>query len=224
MKNVLIVEDDEIIAGEVAKHLSLWQMKCTVVEDFGKVIETFNECAPDIVLMDLHLPCYNGFYWCGEIRKISQVPVVFLSSADDNMNIVMAMNMGADDFIAKPFDLQVLTAKLQAILRRSYGESISVHKLEVGNISLNLDDTTATIDGDKLDLTKNEYLILKALMERPGKVVSRESIMERLWGADEFVDDNTLTVNVTRIRKKIEAAGVPDFITTKRGLGYIVGE
>ena len=224
MKNVLIVEDDEVIAKEVAKHLSLWQMNCTVVEDFQKVIETFNECGPDIVLMDLHLPCYNGFYWCGEIRKVSQVPVVFLSSADDNMNIVMAMNMGADDFIAKPFDLQVLTAKLQAILRRSYGESITVHKLEVGNISLNLDDTTATIDGDKLDLTKNEYLILKALMERPGKVVSRESIMERLWGADEFVDDNTLTVNVTRIRKKIEAAGVPDFITTKRGLGYIVGE
>lgn len=224
MKNVLIVEDDEIIAGEVAKHLTLWQMKCTVVEDFQKVIECFNECKPDIVLMDLHLPCYNGFYWCGEIRKISQVPVVFLSSADDNMNIVMAMNMGADDFIAKPFDLQVLTAKLQAILRRSYGESLSVHKLEVGNISLNLDDTTAMIGGDKLDLTKNEYLILKALMEQPGKVVSRESIMERLWGADEFVDDNTLTVNITRIRKKIEAAGVPDFITTKRGLGYIVGE
>ena len=224
MKNVLIVEDDEIIAKEVAKHLALWQMNCIVVEDFQKVMETFNECQPDIVLMDLHLPCYNGFYWCGEIRKVSQVPVVFLSSADDNMNIVMAMNMGADDFIAKPFDLQVLTAKLQAILRRSYGESITVHKLEVGNISLNLDDTTATIDGDKLDLTKNEYLILKALMERPGKVVSRESIMERLWGADEFVDDNTLTVNVTRIRKKIEAAGVPDFITTKRGLGYIVGE
>jgi DNA-binding response OmpR family regulator len=224
MKKVLIVEDDEVIANEVSKHLSIWQMHCEIVKDFQRVMDTFNELNPDIVLMDLNLPCYNGFYWCSEIRKVSQVPVVFLSSADDNMNIVMAMNMGADDFIAKPFDLQVLTAKLQAILRRSYGESITVHTLEVGNISLNLDDTTATIDGDKLDLTKNEYLILKSLMECPGKVVSRESIMERLWGADEFVDDNTLTVNVTRIRKKIEAAGVPNFITTKRGLGYIVGE
>lgn len=224
MKNVLIVEDDEVIAKEVAKHLSLWQMNCTITKDFQKVMETFNECNPDIVLMDLNLPCYNGFYWCSEIRKVSQVPVVFLSSADDNMNIVMAMNMGADDFIAKPFDLQVLTAKLQAILRRSYGESLSVHMLEVGEVSLNLDDTTAMISGEKLELTKNEYLILKSLMEQPGKVVSRESIMERLWGAEEFVDDNTLTVNVTRIRKKIDAAGVPDFITTKRGLGYIVGE
>ena len=224
MKNVLIVEDDEVIAKEVAKHLSLWQMNCTITKDFQKVMETFNGCNPDIVLMDLNLPCYNGFYWCSEIRKVSQVPVVFLSSADDNMNIVMAMNMGADDFIAKPFDLQVLTAKLQAILRRSYGESLSVHMLEVGEVSLNLDDTTAMISGEKLELTKNEYLILKSLMEQPGKVVSRESIMERLWGAEEFVDDNTLTVNVTRIRKKIDAAGVPDFITTKRGLGYIVGE
>ena len=224
MKNVLIVEDDEVIAKEVAKHLSLWQMNCTITKNFQKVMETFNECNPDIVLMDLNLPCYNGFYWCSEIRKVSQVPVVFLSSADDNMNIVMAMNMGADDFIAKPFDLQVLTAKLQAILRRSYGESLSVHMLEVGEVSLNLDDTTAMISGEKLELTKNEYLILKSLMEQPGKVVSRESIMERLWGAEEFVDDNTLTVNVTRIRKKIDAAGVPDFITTKRGLGYIVGE
>ncbi len=224
MKNVLIVEDDEVIAKEVAKHLSLWQMNCTITKDFQKVLETFNECNPDIVLMDLNLPCYNGFYWCSEIRKVSQVPVVFLSSADDNMNIVMAMNMGADDFIAKPFDLQVLTAKLQAILRRSYGESLSVHMLEVGEVSLNLDDTTAMISGEKLELTKNEYLILKSLMEQPGKVVSRESIMERLWGAEEFVDDNTLTVNVTRIRKKIDAAGVPNFITTKRGLGYIVGE
>ncbi|SCX89455.1 response regulator transcription factor [Butyrivibrio sp. INlla14] len=224
MRKVFIVEDDEIIAGQVAKHLETWQMKSFKAQDFQNIIGEFEKAQPDIVLMDLKLPAYNGFYWCSEIRKISQVPIVFLSSADDNMNIVMAMNMGADDFIAKPFDLQVLTAKIQAILRRSYGESIAVHELEVKNVRLNLDDTSANVGNNRLDLTKNEYLILKTLMEQQGKVVSRETIMERLWGADEFVDDNTLTVNVTRIRKKLDAAGAEDFIATKRGMGYIVGE
>nr|WP_304412575.1 response regulator transcription factor [Butyrivibrio sp. XBB1001] len=224
MRKVFIVEDDEIIAGQVAKHLETWQMKPFKAHDFQNIIGEFEKAQPDIVLMDLKLPAYNGFYWCSEIRKISQVPIVFLSSADDNMNIVMAMNMGADDFIAKPFDLQVLTAKIQAILRRSYGESIAVHELEVKNVRLNLDDTSASVGDNRLDLTKNEYLILKTLMEQQGKVVSRETIMERLWGADEFVDDNTLTVNVTRIRKKLDAAGAEDFIATKRGMGYIVGE
>jgi len=224
MKKVYIVEDDEIIAMQVAKHLATWQMKPFIVSDFNKILEEFEQIKPDIVLIDLKLPFYNGFYWCSEIRKVSQVPIVFLSSADDNMNIVMAMNMGADDFIAKPFDFQVLTAKLQAILRRSYGESVCVHSIEVGDVILNLDDTTALVKDSRLDLTKNEYLILKVLMENAGKVVSREKLMERLWGDDEFVDDNTLTVNVTRIRKKIEAQGVSDFITTKRGMGYIIGE
>ncbi len=224
MRKVYIVEDDEVIAAKVSKHLETWQMKAKVAQNFQNIIEEFNEFKPDIVMMDLKLPAYNGFYWCSEIRKVSQVPIVFVSSADDNMNIVMAMNMGADDFISKPFDLQVLTAKLQAILRRSYGESLSAHELEVKNVKLNLDDTSASVGDEKLELTKNEYLILKTLMEQAGKVVSRESIMEKLWGADEFVDDNTLTVNVTRIRKKLEAAGAEDFIATKRGLGYIVGE
>lgn len=223
MRKVFIVEDDEIIASQVAKHLEMWQMKPSIARNFQNIIAEFEHVKPEIVLMDLQLPAYNGFYWCSEIRKISQVPIVFLSSADDNMNIVMAINMGADDFVAKPFDLQVLTAKLQAILRRSYGESICVHELEVKNVRLNLDDTSATVGENKLELTKNEYLILKTLMEQPGKVVSRECIMERLWGADEFVDDNTLTVNMTRIRKKMGAAGAENFITTKRGLGYIVG-
>ena len=172
--------------------------------------------------MDIKLPYYNGFYWCAEIRKISKVPIVFLSSADDNMNIVMAMNMGGDDFISKPFDLQVLTAKLQAVLRRSYGTELTSHSMECGDVVLNLDDTSASVHGEKINLTKNEFLILKTLMEKQGKVVSREEIMERLWGNDEFVDDNTLTVNVTRIRKKLETMGVDDFITTKRGIGYLV--
>ena len=196
------------------------------IEEYGTagyqemLVEDFQ---PDIIIMDIKLPYYNGFYWCAEIRKTSKVPIVFLSSADDNMNIVMAMNMGGDDFIAKPFDLQVLTAKLQAVLRRSYGSKLTSHSIECGEVVLNLNDTSVAVRGEKIDLTKNEFLILKTLMEKQGKVVSREEIMERLWGNDEFVDDNTLTVNITRIRKKLEAAGVDDFITTKRGLGYLVG-
>lgn len=224
MRNVLIVEDDEVIAGELVKQLSAWQMNGVAVTDFSDVMTIFSECAPDIVLMDLKLPCYNGFYWCGEIRKVSDVPIVFLSSADDNMNIVMAMNMGADDFISKPFDIQVLLAKIRAVLRRSYGESLARHNIKVGELTLNLDDTSADVSGTRLELTKNEFLILKELMENAGHVVSRDKIMERLWGDEEFVDDNTLTVNITRIRKKLEALGLKDMIGTKRGLGYIIGE
>lgn len=224
MNKVFIVEDDAIIARTVADHLATWQMQTECVKDFEKVSEEAEAFQPDLILMDIKLPFYNGFYWCAQIRKTSRVPIVFLSSADDNMNIVMAMNMGGDDFISKPFDLQVLTAKLQAVLRRSYGAELTSHTLECGPVTLNLDDTSASIHGEKLELTKNEFLILKVLMEKRGKVVGREQIMERLWGDDEFVDDNTLTVNVTRIRKKMEAAGVADFIGTKRGLGYIVGE
>ena len=224
MRNVLIVEDDEVIAGELVKQLLAWQMNGIAVTDFSNVMGSFSESTPDIVLMDLKLPCYNGFYWCSEIRKVSNVPIVFLSSADDNMNIVMAMNMGADDYISKPFDIQVLLAKINAILRRSYGETLTRHTLEVRGVTLNLDDTSAEVSGNRLTLTKNEFLILKELMENEGRIVSRDQIMERLWGNEEFVDDNTLTVNITRIRKKIEAAGLTDFISTKRGMGYIVGE
>lgn len=224
MNKVFIVEDDAVIAKSVADHLATWQMQVKCAEDFEKITQEAVQFAPDIIIMDIKLPYYNGFYWCSEIRKKSKVPIVFLSSADDNMNIVMAMNMGGDDFISKPFDLQVLTAKLQAVLRRSYGAELTKHSLECRAVSLNLDDTSAAVNGDKVDLTKNEFLILKSLMEKQGKVVSREEIMERLWGNDEFVDDNTLTVNMTRIRKKMEAAGAVNFIATKRGLGYIVGE
>ena len=224
MSNVYIVEDDPVIAGAVADHLATWQMQSRCAKEFEHILEEVEEYQPDIILLDIKLPYYNGFYWCMEIRKTSKVPIIFISSADDNMNIVMAMNIGADDFISKPFDLQVLTAKIQAVLRRSYGTALSMHKLECGKVELNLDTTTASVDGSQMELTKNEFLILKTLMEHAGSVVSRETIMERLWGNDEFVDDNTLTVNMTRIRRKMEAAGVKDFIVTKRGLGYIVGE
>ena len=223
MYKILIVEDDETIAGGLKNHLEKWNYQAECMTDFKDVMGKFVDFEPQLVLLDIVLPFFNGFHWCQEIRKISKVPIIFLSSANDNMNIVMAMNMGGDDFIAKPFDLQVLTAKLQAVLRRSYGSELASHSIECGEVVLNLNDTSAVVRGEKIDLTKNEFLILKTLMEKQGKVVSREEIMERLWGNDEFVDDNTLTVNITRIRKKLEAAGVNDFITTKRGLGYLVG-
>lgn len=219
---ILIVEDDETIAGGLKNHLEKWNYQAECMTDFKDVMGKFVDFEPQLVLLDIVLPFFNGFHWCQEIRKISKVPIIFLSSANDNMNIVMAMNMGGDDFIAKPFDLQVLTAKLQAVLRRSYGNELTSHSMECGEVVLNLNDTSAAVRGEKIDLTKNEFLILKTLMEKQGKVVSREEIMERLWGNDEFVDDNTLTVNITRIRKKLEAAGVEDFIRTKRGLGYLV--
>ena len=223
MYRILIVEDDESIARSVKTHLESWNYEVCCAEDFSNVAGTFAAFDPQLVLMDVKLPFFNGYHWCSEIRKVSKVPVIFVSSASDNMNIVMAVSMGGDDFIAKPFDLQVLTAKLQAVLRRSYGSKLTSHSIECGEVVLNLNDTSVAVRGEKIDLTKNEFLILKTLMEKQGKVVSREEIMERLWGNDEFVDDNTLTVNITRIRKKLEAAGVDDFITTKRGLGYLVG-
>ena len=222
MNKVFIVEDDAVIAKTVAAHLTTWQMQVQCAGNFEKITEEVEEFQPDIIIMDIKLSYYNGFYWCAEIRKTSKVPIVFLSSADDNMNIVMAMNMGGDDFIAKPFDLQVLTAKLQAVLRRSYGNELTSHSMECGEVILNLNDTSVAVRGDKIDLTKNEFLILKTLMEKQGKVVSREEIMERLWGNDEFVDDNTLTVNMNRVRKKLSDLGVADAIRTKRGQGYIL--
>lgn len=224
MNKVYLVEDEEIIARQISIHLKNWQMDVKVVEDFRNIDKEIREFDPDLILLDITLPCYNGFYWCGEIRKFSKVPIVFLSSANENMNIIMAMNMGGDDFISKPFEMDVLTAKIQAMLRRAYNMDLAKKSLECQGVELNLDDTSVTVNGKRIDLSKNEFLIIKTLFEKQGRVVSREEIMERLWGNDEFVDDNTLTVNITRIRKKFEAEGKHDLIKTKRGMGYIVGE
>ena len=172
--------------------------------------------------MDITLPFFNGYYWCSQIRLHSSVPIIFISSASDNMNIVMAMNMGADDFIAKPFDGSVLMAKVQALLRRTYDYAASVHVLEHRGAILNTGDNTLTFENQKISLTKNEYRILLALMESKCQVVSREKLMERLWETDSFVDENTLTVNINRLRKKLETAGLCGFITTKFGVGYII--
>lgn len=222
MYRILIVEDDEIIAGLVKKHLESWGYQVDLISDFSQVLAEFVRKDPQLVLLDLKLPFFNGFHWCEEIRKISQVPVIFLSSTADNMNMVMAMSRGADDFIAKPFDLEVLAAKVQAILRRTYSFGNTSNLMEYKGTVLNLGNGTLTVGEQKLELTKNELKILQILYEHRGQVVSRDAIMTRLWESDSFVDDNTLTVNVSRLRKKIEGAGLKGFILTKKGMGYMV--
>lgn len=222
MYRILIVEDDEIIAGLVKKHLESWGYQVDLISDFSQVLAEFVRKDPQLVLLDLKLPFFNGFHWCEEIRKISQVPVIFLSSAADNMNMVMAMSRGADDFIAKPFNLEVLAAKVQAILRRTYSFGNTSNLMEYKGTVLNLGNGTLTVGEQKLELTKNELKILQILYEHRGQVVSRDAIMTRLLESDSFVDDNTLTVNVTRLRKKIEGAGLKGFILTKKGMGYMV--
>ena len=222
MYRIFLVEDDAVIANAVAAHIRSWGYEAVVAEDFEHVMTEFAACSPHLVLLDLSLPFFNGFHWCSRIREVSRVPVVFLSSASDNMNIVMAMNMGGDDFIAKPFDLNVLTAKVQAILRRTYEFGGQTELLEHRGAILNLSDGTLVFEGKHIELTKNEYRILRTLMEQKGKVVSRDTIMDRLWETDSFIDDNTLTVNVARLRKKLEQAGLEDFISTKKGVGYLI--
>ena len=222
MYRILIVEDDMTIAEILAAHLKKWDYDARCVEDFKNVMTDFVEFEPQLVMLDIALPFYNGFHWCQEIRKVSEVPIIFLSSLDDNMNIVMAMNMGGDDFIEKPFDLNVVTAKVQALLRRAYSFHGASNILEHAGVMLNLSDATVLYENEKLELTKNEFRILQILFERAGKIVSRDEIIERLWDSDEFIDDNTLTVNVARLRKKLESVGIADLIRTKKGIGYIV--
>lgn len=222
MYRILIVEDDMAIASAMEQQMSAWGLTVKCAENFQNVLLEFTEFAPQLVLLDISLPFFNGYHWCGEIRRISKVPIVFISSASDNMNIVMAMNMGGDDFIAKPFDLNVLLAKVQAVLRRTYDFGQESTVLSHRDAILNTADASLTYQGKKIDLTRNEYRILLTLMEQKGKVVSRETLMQRLWETDSFVDENTLTVNVTRLRKKLESAGLTDFITTKKGMGYLI--
>ncbi len=222
MYKALVVEDDRKIAGAIIALLGSWGIEARGVEDFGNVLGEFAAFSPHIVLLDVSLPFFNGYHWCGEIRKVSQAPIMFISSASDNLNIIMAMNMGADDFIAKPFDGDLLVAKIQALLRRAYAFSESAQVLEHRGALLNTGDGTLTVGGSTLELTKNEYRILLLLMKNRGKVVSREKLMEQLWQTDDFVDENTLTVNVNRLRKKLSAAGLEGFITTRFGVGYII--
>lgn len=222
MYKIIIVEDDITIAKTIAEYLGRWDYDVKYIMDFKNITEQVIQFNPQLILLDVMLPYYNGFYWCSEIRKLSKVPIIFISSASDKMNIVMAMNMGGDDFIEKPFDLDVLTAKINALMRRTYSFQGQVHYIENNGVILNLSDTTISYDDKKIELTKNDYKIIQILMENPGKVVAREEIMQRLWENDNFVDDNTLTVNVNRLRKKLLEIGLDDFIITKKGIGYMV--
>ena len=222
MYRILIVEDDMTIAKVLAAHLEKWGYETRCAENFKNIMNDFLDFEPQLLMLDIGLPFFNGFHWCQEIRKVSQVPIMFLSSLDDNMNIVMAMNMGGDEFIEKPFDLNVVTAKVQALLRRTYAFQGSSNLLEHDGMMLNLGDATVLYQDQKVELTKNEFRILQILFERAGKIVSRDEIIERLWDSDEFIDDNTLTVNVARLRKKLESVGRKDMIRTKKGIGYMV--
>jgi len=212
----------ESIAAAIARGLSAWDFEVRTASDFKRIADEIAEYEPHLVLLDITLPFYNGFYWCSELRRNSRVPVVFISSAADNMNIVMAMNMGGDDFIAKPFDMSLLTAKIQALLRRTYDFAEQVGVIEHNGAKLNTSEAALYVGQNRIELTRNEYRILQTLMENKGKVVSREKLMDKLWETDCFIDENTLTVNVARLRRKLESAGLPGFITTKVGMGYIV--
>lgn len=222
MYKLYIVEDDAGIASGICEQVMKWDIKGYAVSNFRNIIGEFSEIKPDIVLLDVSLPFFNGFHWCSEIRRVSKVPIIFISSASDNMNMVMAMNMGADDFVAKPFDINVLTAKILAVLRRTYDYSEGITIIEHRGAVLNMSDNSLVYNGESVPLTKNEYRILLTLMEDRGKVVSREKLMEKLWATDTFVDENTLTVNVNRLRKKLDSYGLEGFITTKVGVGYLI--
>lgn len=222
MYRILIVEDDNGIAEGVASQLRTWGHDVRIATDFSDIMKEFSEYEPHMVLLDIGLPFFNGYHWCGEIRKVSKVPIIFISSTAENMNIVMAVNMGADDFIAKPFDVNVMVAKVGALLRRTYDFGESSPVIECNGAMLNTGDQTFTYNGENISLTKNEYRIISALMQNKGKIVSRERLMELLWESECFVDENTLTVNVNRLRKKLDGAGLEGFITTKFGQGYII--
>ena len=214
MYKIMIVEDDSVIANQMSKFLYTWDYHVEIATDLRNVMNDFSNIRPDLVFMDITLPYKNGYYWCEEIRKVSKVPIIFISSASDNMNIVMAMNAGADDYIAKPFDLQVLVAKLQALLRRTYDFANQINFLEYEGVRLNIGNNVVIYEDKSVELTKNEGKILKILLERKGEIVERDTLMEYLWQTDCYVDDNTLSVNVNRLRKTLEEIGICDFIKT----------
>ena len=222
MYRILLVEDDPGIAQAVCAHLRQWELDARCVQNFHTVMEEFTAFDPQLVLLDISLPFFNGYHWCAKIRQVSKVPILFLSSAADGMNMVMAMNLGADDFIAKPFDSAVLIAKIQALLRRAYDFGTGVNVLEHGGALLDTAQQTLCYGEKTVALSKNEFRILLVLMEHKGQVVSREMLMQKLWESESFVDENTLSVNVNRLRKRLEQVGLCDFIETKFGVGYLI--
>ena len=224
MYRIFLVEDDSVIAGEMKRVIDSWGFETKCAEDFRSVLEEFSDFAPHLVLLDLALPFYNGYHWCTEIRRTSSVPILFISSAADNMSMVMAMNMGADDFIAKPVDMNVLVAKIKAVLRRCYDYVEQVPTYTCRGAVFHPADATMEYQGQRLSLTKNDCRILQTLLEHKGSLVSRDTLMMRLWETDSFIDENTLTVNIARLRRKLDGLGLTDLIVTKKGMGYMIGE
>jgi DNA-binding response OmpR family regulator len=223
MFKIMIVEDDEKMREIILESIVRWGFQGYYVQDFNNVFDDFAKYAPDLVLMDINLTAYDGFYWCGKIREVSKVPIIFISSRNTNMDIIMAINMGGDDFIQKPFSLEVLMAKINALLRRTYNyTNASSNIIEHKGVVLNLKDSSVLFKDKKLELTKNEFKILYTLMKDKGDIVSRDNIMRALWEDESFVDDNTLTVNINRLRKKLEDLGLIDYIQTKKGQGYVI--
>lgn len=220
---VMIVEDDQTIRELLAGSLKKWNYEVVALDTFVNVLEDFLHEKPAIILLDINLPLFDGFYWCNKIREVSQVPIIFISSRESHMDMIMAMNMGGDDFIQKPFDTDVLIAKIRALLRRSYSYTeTQTNVLEHHGIILNLNDLNIYYDDKKVELTKTEFVILHLLMKNAGSVVSRNKIMRTLWKHEQFIDNNTLSVNITRLRKKLTQLGVENFITTKKGEGYVI--
>ncbi|ERI89646.1 putative response regulator protein GraR [Clostridiales bacterium oral taxon 876 str. F0540] len=223
MFKILIIEDDTKMREIILENIQRWGFDGFSVTDFDNIFKDFANYEPHLVLMDINLPSYDGFYWCGKIRGVSKVPIIFISSRNTNMDIIMAVNMGGDDFIQKPFSLDVLMAKINALLRRTYDYTSSeLNIIEHNNVVLNLKDNTVSHNNKKIELTKNEFKILYMLMKDKGIIISRDSIMRGLWEDENFVDDNTLTVNINRLRKKLEDLGLHNFIQTKKGQGYVI--
>ncbi|EOT40876.1 MULTISPECIES: two-component system response regulator SapR [Enterococcus] len=223
MAKIMVVEDEGVIRQLIMEELKKWQFDVFGTTNFENVFDDFLEQEPQLILLDINLPVFDGYYWCQKIREVSKVPIIFISSRNTNMDMIMAMNMGADDFVTKPFELDVLVAKINALLRRSYNYSEANSETLVHNgLTLNVDNSTMMINDEVIDLSKNEYRLLYILMKNNGKILSREKLLRALWDDERYVDDNTLTVNINRLRRKIEQAGVKDYIETKVGQGYLV--
>ncbi|MEF3318256.1 response regulator transcription factor [Peptoniphilus grossensis] len=218
---IFLVEDDKVIAEEIERHLKFWNYEIKIAEDFQNIFDDFKSFHPDLVLMDVSLPFYNGYHWCKIIRKNSKVPILFISAADENLNLIMAMDLGADDYLTKPFELELLQIKIRALLRRAY-EYVETRNIFYKDISLDCDKMIISRDNKEIELTKNEFKILEILLGKPGKVVNRDEIIDKIWQTDSYIDDNTLTVNVMRLRKKLEDINIFELIKTKKGVGYYV--
>lgn len=222
MKKVLIIEDDLDLALEMKRTLEHWQFDVRLTKAFNQIIETFLEYEPMIIILDINLPFFDGFYWCEKIRQISTVPIIFLSSRDSNLDLMMAIHHGGDDYLTKPISSDILVTKINAIMRRTYDYVSNSNLVYLDNLVVDFEKGTLKHNNKTLELTKNEMRILTTLIKQKGKIVTREQLMINLWNDDEFISDNTLTVNVNRLRARLKEIGIDDFIQTKKGIGYLI--